>query len=56
MQRAIIVDLDGTLCNSQRVTGFEDQFGHVNWEAWGESNAYATRNEWCAEIVHGYAN
>jgi hypothetical protein len=54
--KAIIVDLDGTLCNSQHVGDFTDVNGVVNWEEWAESTAFATVNNWCADIVHSFAN
>jgi predicted secreted acid phosphatase len=53
---AIIVDLDGTLCNSQHVSGFTDYNGIVNWDAWVEATAHASVNEWCRDIVQSFAN
>ena len=50
---AIIVDLDGTLCKSQHVDAFTDVGGKVDWSAWMETNAFATVNEWCRQIVLG---
>lgn len=52
-KQAIIVDLDGTLCQSQRVDQFKDASGSVDWSAWMKSNAYAPVNEWCRAIVNG---
>jgi len=54
--RAIIVDLDGTLCNSQHVVDFTDINGVVNWSAWSEATAFATVNEWCRDIVQSFTN
>lgn len=56
MLRAIIVDLDGTLCQSQHVAEFTATCGTVDWNAWAESTAFAPRNEWCSEIVHAFAD
>lgn len=56
MRQALIIDLDGTLCNSMHVADFTDINGVVNWNEWAESTAYATRNDWCAEIVNNFAS
>ena len=55
MARSIIVDLDGTLCQSDHVAAYTATCGTVDWEAWAESTAYSPRHEWCSEIVHAFA-
>jgi predicted secreted acid phosphatase len=55
MQQAIIVDLDGTLANSQHVKDFTNENGKVDWPAWMDATAFATVNDWCREIVHAFA-
>lgn len=52
--QAIIVDLDGTLANSQHVGQYTDAGGKVNWEAWMRSNQFASVNEWCRSIVQAH--
>lgn len=49
-QKAIIIDIDGTLANSQRVAAFTSPDGKINWEAWISSTRYSPVNEWCKEI------
>lgn len=50
---AIIIDLDGTLAQSQHVDQFTDVGGKVDWSAWMETNRFAPVNEWCRSIVNG---
>jgi len=50
--RAIIVDIDGTLSQSNHVDQYTDVGGSVDWKAWMNSNQYAPVNEWCREIVN----
>ena len=50
-QKAIIIDLDGTLVNSLKIDGFTDAWGKTDWERWMVSNRFAPANEWCKEIT-----
>lgn len=50
-RRAIIVDLDGTLCNnSHRQHLYEKD--QKDWKLINEESKYDTVNEWCLEIVN----
>lgn len=55
MRQALIIDLDGTLCNSTHVVNFTGVNGAVDWDKLVESAAFAVRNDWCAEIVSSFA-
>lgn len=46
MQKAIIVDIDGTIAQSPRPQG-----SPVDWKAWMESTRYCPVNEWCRQLV-----
>ena len=50
-QKAVIIDVDGTLCNSPHVAGFKKITGGTDWEAWMAATSYATANDWCKEIT-----
>jgi FMN phosphatase YigB (HAD superfamily) len=50
-QKAVIIDIDGTLSNSPHVEGFKKPTGGTDWEAWIASTRYAPVNEWCKELV-----
>lgn len=50
---AVIIDIDGVLAQSQRVTNFSDTEGVIDWTAWMESNRFAPVNEWCRGLVNG---
>ncbi len=54
LQKAVIIDLDGTLACSQHVDGFRKPTGGTDWPAWIAATAYATVNEWCLEIVKAF--
>jgi len=56
MRDAIIIDLDGTLCQSQHVADYANSNGDVDWAKWTASTAFATVNVWCADIVRAFAN
>jgi predicted secreted acid phosphatase len=49
-QKAVIVDIDGTISNSPHVAQFTSPEGKVDWEAWISSTRFAPINEWCKEI------
>ena len=53
MQKAIIVDLDGTLINSPMV--MPDHNGNVDFSVWVEQTKFSPVNEWCSAIVHAHA-
>lgn len=55
MSKAIIVDLDGTLLQSQHAVDFADVNGNIDWKKWTASTAFATVNMWCADIVRTFA-
>ena len=54
MNRAIIVDLDGTLCNSQHRMHFIES-KPKNWDAFYESASKDQPNEWAKSIVDIYS-
>ncbi len=50
-RRAIIVDLDGTLCNNAHRQHLYDK-QHKDWKLINEESKYDTVNNWCLEIVN----
>lgn len=49
-QKAVIIDIDGTLSNSQHTNLFPKPNGGVDWAKWMASNKYALVHEWCKEL------
>lgn len=49
-QKAIIIDIDGTLCQSAHVDLYKNPDNTINWEKWMESNRFALVNDWCLEL------
>lgn len=50
MQKAIIVDLDGTLCDVEhRVHHVQGR--HKNWEQFNQLLIHDTLNHWCFELI-----
>jgi FMN phosphatase YigB (HAD superfamily) len=54
-QKAVIIDLDGTLVNSPRPTAPIKDNSEIDWNAWIESAKFSPANEWCKEIVMAMA-
>ena len=50
-RRAIIVDLDGTLCNNTHRQHLYDK-EHKDWKLINEESKYDLVNNWCLEIVN----
>lgn len=50
-RRAIIIDLDGTLCNKDHRHHLYETTNR-DWKAINEASKYDTVNEWCLEIVN----
>jgi hypothetical protein len=51
MQKAVIIDIDGTLSNSQHVAQFQKPTGGTDWAAWIAATSYAPANEWCKQLA-----
>lgn len=49
-QKAVIIDIDGTISNSLHAEQFQKPTGGTDWEKWIESTRFATVNEWCKEL------
>lgn len=49
-QKAVIIDIDGTLSNSLHVELFKKPTSGTDWEKWMASNRFAAVNEWCKEL------
>jgi len=56
--KAIIVDLDGTLCNSAwRVFHIRPEEGQKkNWNAFNKGAEFDQPNQWCLDLVYAYHN
>jgi len=52
-QKAIIVDIDGCLANTQSYS--QDLYGEVDWDEVNEFNIQAPAFQWCLEIVNRFA-
>jgi FMN phosphatase YigB (HAD superfamily) len=50
MQKAIIVDLDGTLCDCEHRV-HHVQGAHKNWEQFNQLLVHDTLNDWCFELI-----
>jgi hypothetical protein len=50
-QKAVIIDIDGTLANSQNPLVFTNSKGETDWPAWIASTAHAPVNEWCKQLT-----
>lgn len=50
-QTAIIVDLDGTLCNADHRRHFVETKGNKDWKSFYESLVCDEPNAWCVEII-----
>ena len=50
-RRAIIVDLDGTLCNNGHRQHLYDK-EHKDWKLINEASKFDIPNEWCMEIIN----
>ena len=48
---AVIIDIDGTLADTQCPSGYMYGDGTYNWEAWINSTRYAPINTWCLELL-----
>ena len=53
--KAIIVDLDGTLCNNEHRRPLVENPGPKDWEKFGERLIDDTANEWCVKLVGAMA-
>jgi hypothetical protein len=49
--KAIIVDLDGTLCNAEHRKHHVETDGKKNWEAFYSNLVHDIPNEWCQLII-----
>ena len=50
-QKAVIIDIDGTLSNSPHIAGFQKPTGGTDWAARIEATSHAPANEWCKELT-----
>jgi len=49
--KAIIVDLDGTLIDSPSIMQYTNYFDNtIAWDSWIEATRYSSANDWCMEI------
>lgn len=49
--KAIIVDLDGTLIDSPSIMQYTNYFDNtIAWDSWIEATRYSHANHWCMEI------
>ena len=51
--KAIIIDLDGTLCNNQHRKHFAEK---KDWESFAKEIPKDTINSWCREIIFTFQN
>jgi predicted secreted acid phosphatase len=56
MQKAVIIDLDGTLVNNTVRTRFVDASQIKDWDAFNRSLEHDTPSEWCRRLVYAMAS
>ena len=54
-QKAIICDLDGTLCDNSHRTSLVDGSEKKDWVAFNKQSEYDPVNVWCLELVNAMA-
>lgn len=52
MERAIIVDLDGTLCDCEHRVHHVSGSGKKNWKEFNELMSEDELNNWCLDLIH----
>jgi len=55
-QKAVIIDIDGTLANSPQPSEEHLVNGNMCWDTWIASTQYAPVHIWCYELVAAMAN
>ncbi|EQC48887.1 polynucleotide kinase domain protein [Bacteriovorax sp. BSW11_IV] len=55
MERAIIVDLDGTLCDCEHRVHHVNGEGKKNWKEFNELMGEDKLNKWCLDLIHAMA-
>lgn len=53
MQKAIIVDIDGTISNAEHRVHYVQTTGRKNWVKFNEQSAFDQPYEWCVDLVKG---
>jgi hydroxymethylpyrimidine pyrophosphatase-like HAD family hydrolase len=53
LQKAVICDLDGTLCNAEHRLQYVNGTQKKDWKAFNELSAHDEPYEWCLDLVHG---
>jgi len=54
VQKALIIDIDGTLAHTVHAELFKKQDGSIDWEAWAHSTQFASPHSWCLNLVKQY--
>lgn len=54
MRRAIIVDLDGTLCNNSHRVMYVDGSQPKDWDKFNTLCAFDPHNDWCLDLVNSF--
>lgn len=54
LKKAIIVDLDGTLCDSSQRKKYVNGTQKKNWKRFYEDLVHDYPNEWCKELVYNF--
>ena len=54
MQKAVIIDLDGTLAHTSHAGLFKKKDGGVDWDTWAQATQFASPHNWCLNLVNMY--